>query len=125
MSKKRADNRHTEKQNERRKAQETRIMKIGILGTGMVGNAIGTKLVETGHQTMMGSRTAGSEAGREWQKSTGGKGQIGTFTDAAAFGEINFDCTNGAISIAAVRQAGAHNLRWKILIHVASPLDFA
>jgi len=54
MSKKRAGNRHTEKQTERRQAQETRIMKIGILGTGMVGNAIGTKLVETGHQTMMG-----------------------------------------------------------------------
>src|SRR5258708_5967562 len=57
-------------------------MKVGILGTGMVGNAIGTKLVETGHQTMMGSRTAGSEAGKEWQKSTGGKGQIGTFAEA-------------------------------------------
>ena len=100
-------------------------MKIAILGTGMVGNAIGSKLVQVGHQVIMGSRTAGSDAGREWQKSTGGKGQIGTFADAAALGEIIFDCTNGANSIAALRQAGTANLRGKILIQVSNPLDFS
>jgi len=100
-------------------------MKIGILGTGMVGNAIGTKLVQMGHQVTMGSRTAGSDAGKEWQKSTGGKGQIGTFADAAGFGEIIFDCTNGANSITALRQAGAANLRGRILIQVSNPLDFS
>ena len=36
------------------------VMKIAILGTGMVGNAIGTKLVQLGHQVKMGSRTATS-----------------------------------------------------------------
>jgi len=40
-------------------------MKIGVLGTGMVGNAIATKLVNIGHQVMMGSRTASSHAGQE------------------------------------------------------------
>jgi hypothetical protein len=39
------------------------------------------------------------------------KGRIGTFADAAAFGEIAFDCTNGANALAALRQAGAANLR--------------
>ena len=55
--------------------------------------------------------------------SVGGKAQIGTFADAAAFGEIVFDCTNGANSLAALRQAGANNLRGKILVHVGNPLD--
>ena len=41
-------------------------MKIAVLGTGMVGNAIATKLVNMGHQIMMGSRTANSDAGQEW-----------------------------------------------------------
>jgi len=100
-------------------------MKIAILGSGMVGNAIATKLVNFGHQVMMGSRTAGSDAGKEWLKSIGGKGRIGTFADAAAFGEIAFDCTNGANSLAALRSAGAENLHGKILIQIGNPLDFS
>ena len=98
-------------------------MKITVLGTGMVGNAIATKLVEVGHQIMMGSRNANGDAGREWLHSVGGKAQIGAFADAAKFGEIVFDCTNGANSLAALRQAGAANLRAKILIQVGNPLD--
>jgi len=98
-------------------------MNIAVLGTGMVGNAIGTKLVNVGHQVCVGSRTANSEAGQEWLRSVGGKAKIGTFADAAAFGEIVFDCSNGANSIAALRQAGAKNLRGKILIQVGNPLD--
>jgi predicted dinucleotide-binding enzyme len=100
-------------------------MKIAILGTGMVGNTLATKLVQIGHQIMMGSRTANSSAGHEWLRSVGGKAKIGTFADAAAFGEIVFDCTNGANSLDALRQAGAANLREKILIHVSNPLDFS
>jgi predicted dinucleotide-binding enzyme len=100
-------------------------MKIAVLGTGMVGKAIASKLVEAGHQVMMGSRSATSEAGQEWIRSVAGKAQIGTFADAAALGEIVFDCTNGANSLAALRQAGAGNLHGKILIHVSNPLDFS
>jgi predicted dinucleotide-binding enzyme len=99
--------------------------KIAILGTGMVGSTLGTKLVQLGHQIMMGSRTIKSDAGQKWLRSVGGKAQIGTFTDAAAFGEIVFDCTNGANSLAALRQAGTANLRGKILLHVSNPLDFS
>jgi predicted dinucleotide-binding enzyme len=100
-------------------------MKIAVLGTGMVGNAIGTKLVQLGHEIMMGSRTASSDASREWLRSVDGKGQIGTFADAAVFGVIVFDCTNGANALAALRQAGAANLRGKILIQVGNPLDMS
>ncbi|MGH7979399.1 MAG: NADPH-dependent F420 reductase [Limisphaerales bacterium] len=100
-------------------------MKIAILGTGMVGNALATKLVQLGHQIMMGSRTANSDAGQKWLQSVGGKGKIGAFSDVAAFGEIVLDCTSGANSIAALRQAGAANLRDKILIQVGNPLDFS
>jgi predicted dinucleotide-binding enzyme len=72
---------------------------------------------------MMGSRNANSDAGQEWLRSVDGKAQIGTFAEAAAFGEIVFDCTNGANSLAALRQAGATNLHAKILIQVGNPLD--
>src|SRR5262245_46943009 len=100
-------------------------MKIAVLGTGMVGNAIATKLVDVGHQVTMGSRTGNSDAGQEWLRGVSGKGSIGTFADAAALGEIILDCTNGANSIAALRSAGTANLRGKILIQVGNPLDFS
>ena len=98
-------------------------MRIAVLGTGMVGNAIASKLVKVGHRIMVGSRTADSDAGQAWLRRVGGQAQIGTFADAAAFGEILFDCTNGAHALAALRQAGAANLRGKILIQVGNPLD--
>jgi 8-hydroxy-5-deazaflavin:NADPH oxidoreductase len=100
-------------------------MKIAVLGTGMVGNALATKLVQVGHQVMMGSRTANSSAGQEWLRSVGGKARIGTFADTAAFGDIVLDCTNGANCIEALHQAGAANLRNKILLNIGNPLDFS
>jgi len=98
-------------------------MRIAVLGTGMVGNAIASKLVRIGHRVMVGSRTADSDAGQEWLRSAGGQARIGDFAAAAAFGEIVLDCTNGAHSLTALRQAGAANLRGKILIQVGNPLD--
>lgn len=100
-------------------------MKIAVLGAGMVGHTLATKLVQLGHQIMMGSRTADSEAGQEWLRTVNGQAKTGTFADAAAFGEIVLDCTNGANSIAALHLAGAVNLRGKILIQVGNPLDFS
>ena len=55
----------------------------------------------------MGSRTANNDGAQKWLQSVGGNGQIGTFAEAAAFGEIVFDCTNGANALAALRLAGA------------------
>ena len=52
-------------------------MNIAVLGTGIVGNAIATTLVKTGHQVMMGSRTANSDAGQAWLRSVGGTAQCG------------------------------------------------
>jgi predicted dinucleotide-binding enzyme len=100
-------------------------VKIAILGTGMVGVALGTKLVHEKQEVMMGSRTANSDAAQKWLQSVGGSAQIGTFAEAAAFGEILLDCTNGANSLTALRLAGADNLRQKILIQVGNPLDFS
>jgi len=100
-------------------------MKIGILGTGMVGNSIGTKLAQLGHEVKMGSRTANNEKAAAWVKSTGAKASQGTFAEAAAFGEIVFNCTKGDASLEVLRQAGATNLKGKVLVDVSNPLDFS
>jgi predicted dinucleotide-binding enzyme len=100
-------------------------MKIAILGTGVVGQTIATKLVSLGHDVRMGARVAGNEKAEQWVKASGARASQGTFADAAAFGEIVFNCTSGMASLDALRQAGARNLDGKILIDVANPLDFS
>jgi len=100
-------------------------MRIGILGTGMVGRSIATKLVGVGHDVMMGSRTPDNEQAAEWVASTGAGATQGTFRDAAAFGELLFNCTNGAGSLDALGAAAAENLAGKTLIDVANALDFS
>jgi hypothetical protein len=86
-------------------------MRIGVLGTGMVGRAISGKLAELGHDVRVGSRTAGD-------------GKV-VFADAAAHGEVVFNCTNGAASLEALAAAGADNLDGKLLIDVSNALDFS
>jgi predicted dinucleotide-binding enzyme len=100
-------------------------MRIGVLGTGMVGRTIGSKLVELGHEVRMGSRTADNEDAAGWVASAGTNASKGTFADAAAFGELNFNCTSGGASLDALRAAGAENLAHKVLVDVANTLDFS
>ena len=100
-------------------------MKIGILGTGMVGKSIGTKLIQLGHTVKMGSRTANNEKAAEWSKASGANASHGTFADAAAFGEIVFNCTSGMASLEALKLATVATINGKILIDVSNPLDFS
>lgn len=100
-------------------------MKIGVLGTGIVGNAIATRLIQKGRLVMMGSRTATNEKARAWVKAAGKNASQGTFADAAKYGEIVFNCTSGSASLDALKQAGAPNLAGKVLVDVANPLDFS
>jgi 8-hydroxy-5-deazaflavin:NADPH oxidoreductase len=98
---------------------------IAILGTGMVGDSIGTKLVSLGHKVKMGSRTATNEKAAGWVSKNGGNASSGTFADAAAYGEIIFNCTQGLFSLEALQLAGRENLQGKILVDIANPLDFS
>ncbi|HEX2693242.1 MAG TPA: NAD(P)-binding domain-containing protein [Gemmatimonadaceae bacterium] len=100
-------------------------MRIGILGTGVVGKTLGTKLVQLGHDVRMGSRSAGGEKARAWVREVGGKSSEGTFEEAAAHAEIIFNCTSGIGSVEALNAASARNLDGKVLIDVANPLDFS
>jgi len=98
-------------------------MKLGVLGTGTVGQAIGSKLVALGHEVKMGSRSATNEKAAAWVKAAGKGASQGTFADAAAFGEVVFSCTSGAGTVDAAIAAGQANLRGKILIDVSNSLD--
>ena len=100
-------------------------MKIGILGTGMVGAALGRKFTQLGHQVKMGSRTANNEAAAKWVKASGSNASQGTFSDAASFGELVFICLNGAVFLEVVKGLNAKDLSGKVLVDVSNPLDFS
>jgi 8-hydroxy-5-deazaflavin:NADPH oxidoreductase len=99
-------------------------MRIGILGTGVVGQTIGTGLTKLGHDVMLGARSATNEKAAKWASENGAHAKHGTFADAAAFGEIVFNCTSGQVSLAALHAAGEKNLDGKQLVDVSNPLDF-
>jgi hypothetical protein len=111
-------------------------MNIGILGTGIVGTTIGSKLVERGHEVMLGSRTADNAKATAWAErmamaaqntpSDGAKrAKHGTFADAAAFGDMLFLCTTGSAALEVLRLAKADNIGGKILVDITNPLSFS
>jgi predicted dinucleotide-binding enzyme len=98
-------------------------MKIGVLGTGMVGETIGAKLVARGHEVKLGSRSATNEKALAWAGKAGKGASVGTFADAAAFGELVFLCTKGEATVDVARGV-AEQLGGKPVIDVTNPLDF-
>lgn len=101
-------------------------MKIAVLGTGIVGTTIGSRLIELGHEVKMGSRSPDNEKAKTWASQHPSKASYGTFRDAAGFSSgIAFNCTHGVASIDALKAAGEENLAGKILVDVANPLDFS
>jgi predicted dinucleotide-binding enzyme len=111
-------------------------MKISLIGTGSVGQTIASKLVELGHEVVIGTRniseklsaTAADGYGNppfsEWHKANSNV-KLETFDKAASFGEIVINATHGGSSLEALRMAGGKNLAGKILIDIANPLDFS
>jgi predicted dinucleotide-binding enzyme len=99
-------------------------MQIGILGSGITAQTIGSKLVQLGHEVMLGSRDEANPPAVVWARDQGGQHALyGTFMNTAAFGEIIFNCTLGSASMDALEQAGAENLKGKVLIDTSNPID--
>ncbi|HSF62221.1 MAG TPA: NAD(P)-binding domain-containing protein [Gaiellaceae bacterium] len=109
-------------------------MKIAVLGTGMVGQAIAGKLAELGHEVVVGTRDPEETLARTepdylgnppfpaWKEAHPGVG-LATSAEAAAQAELIVNATNGAGSIAMLETAGQENLAGKVLVDVANPLD--
>lgn len=100
-------------------------MRIGVLGTGMVGETLSTKLVEIGHDVVMGARSAGNEKAVAWSERFPERAGHGSFADAAGHGELVVNATGGVVSLEALRAAGEEKLAGKTLLDVANPLDFS
>ncbi len=101
-------------------------MKIAVLGTGMVGETIATKLIALGHDVSMGSRTASNERGKAWLDAVRSeRARLATFTDAVAGSDLVFLCTSGAATMEVLASIGDTLLGDRILVDVTNPLAFA
>jgi predicted dinucleotide-binding enzyme len=100
-------------------------MKVAVLGTGMVGATIATKLIECAHEMTMGARTGNNEKAAAWARSAKGNARAATFRDAALASTVVFNCTRGDASLEALNAAGKDALNGKLLIDVANPLHIA
>ncbi len=100
-------------------------MKVGILGSGDVGKALGRGFHSRGHEVLMGTREPQGENAREWAASLGARASTGTFDEAARFGDIAVIATAWSGTENMLRLAGAENLRGKVVIDVTNPLKFS
>lgn len=111
-------------------------MKIGILGTGSVGQTLASKLFTLGHEIMIGTRDVkeklqnetrdhfGNAPFAEWHKQNK-QINLGTFAEAAEFGQMILNATEGLHSIDALQRAKEQNLKFKVLVDISNPLDFS
>ncbi|HEU5001507.1 MAG TPA: NAD(P)-binding domain-containing protein [Actinomycetota bacterium] len=100
-------------------------MQIGVLGSGVVGQTLGTGFAARGHQVMMGTRDPAGEKVTAWRESAGAGASVGTFADTAAFAELAVLATSWTGTEQALQLAGAERLAGKVLIDVTNPLDFS
>lgn len=108
-------------------------MKIGIIGSGVVAQTLGAKLVELGHDVVLGTRDpkkldekknmTGSL--NEWLTQVNHKAKVVTFKEAARHGELLINATHGQISVEALKMAEADKVGSKVLIDTANELDFS
>ncbi|MXM64160.1 NAD(P)-binding domain-containing protein [Streptomyces sp. HUCO-GS316] len=99
-------------------------MRYAVLGTGEVGRTLGGRLVELGHEVMLGSRTKDNPTALEWARGAGPRASAGTFADAAVSADVVVIAVGGRVALAALEAAGAENLDGKVLIDVSNPLAF-
>lgn len=110
-------------------------MKVGVLGTGLVGRTLAAGLSELGHDVVVGTRdvaetlarTEGDAMGNppfaEWHREHP-QVQLAPFAEAAATGEVLINATSGSASLAAIEAAGSGR-DGKVLVDAANPLDFS
>ena len=109
-------------------------MKIAVLGTGMVGQALAGRLAGLGHAVAVGTRdvdetlarttTDGSPSFADWHRAHPDIQVLG-FPQAGRFADVVLNATAGAHSMDALRAVGSDNLAGKVLLDLAIPLDLS
>jgi hypothetical protein len=95
-------------------------MKVGIIGSGIVGQTLANGFVRHGYDVMLGTNDTRKHA--DLKAKTNGKANIGTFADTAAFGDILVLAAKGGAAEAALKSCGIANLKAKTIIDTTNPI---
>ena len=95
-------------------------MKIGILGSGVVGQTLANGFIKHGNQVEIG--TGNPAKLNDWIKSAGTNASVGSFEDAAIFGEIIILATKGTAALSVLEKIGNKNLKGKTVIDTTNPI---
>jgi 8-hydroxy-5-deazaflavin:NADPH oxidoreductase len=96
-------------------------MKVGIIGSGIVGQVLATAFLKEGYEVMLGTRNTSKEEVVKW-KNENAPGKTGSFSDTAKFGELLVLATGGIVAEEAIKLAGIDNLKNKVLIDATNPI---
>jgi predicted dinucleotide-binding enzyme len=99
-------------------------MRIGIIGSGNVGRTIADGALRAGHQVKLGARSPDNPELREWLGGAGEGAGLGEIAEAAEFGELLVNATQGDGSLGALRIAGPESLAGKTLLDIANAGSF-
>jgi len=97
-------------------------MKIGILGSGIVGRVLGNAFITEGHEVMLGTRDVQKADVVKWMAENPAA-KAGSFEETAAFGELVVLATSGDITAEVIKMAGIPNFSNKVVIDAANPID--
>ncbi|MDR6864181.1 NAD(P)-binding domain-containing protein [Phycicoccus sp. 3266] len=111
-------------------------MKTAVLGTGVVGQALASRLLELGHDVVVGTRDPEVTLSRTEPDGMGNPpfsawleahpaARLASLADAVTGAELVVNATSGAGALPALEQAGADNLAGKVVLDISNPLDFS
>ncbi len=96
--------------------------KVGIFGSGIVAKVLATGFIKHGYEVMLGTRDATKLA--DWQKQNP-TGKIGSFADAAVFGNTIVLAVKGSVAKQVLESVDANNLKGKTIIDATNPISEA
>ena len=94
--------------------------KIGILGSGIVAQTLGSGFASHGYEVMLGTRSP--EKLEEWNSNVGNNSSVGSFEETAQFGEILLLAVKGTVANKALNLAGKEHIKGKIIIDATNPI---
>jgi len=94
-------------------------MKVGVLGSGVVATTLAGGFLKHGHEVTLGTRDPSKLA--DWCAKNP-KCHVGSFAEAARFGELAVLAVKGSVAAEALRLAGAANLKGKPVIDATNPI---
>ena len=96
-------------------------MKIGIIGSGIVGRVLANAFLNEGHQAMLGTRNISKEDALKWKKENP-SGLLGSFQETAQFGEVIVLAVSGLVAEDAINLAGKEHFNHKVVIDATNPI---